>query len=337
PYKLDNSNSLTVGRLVSTDADGDSSFAFQILEGNLDLDGDGNQIFNLTPETGELQINDLEDAEMMKKEIATLSVQITDPGGLSDETTIYVNFSGQSILHTISENVGDGWFDSSWLGSFYGNTPSNWIFHRQLGWVYSAYAQSQSAWLFSEHLGWLWTSKQLQSNQWGHFIYSQEKNSWLLVKNWNNYTFFLDYSTGNWITRHGVEMGTWYEHPVLGLFFINNYAHKNGIAGQSLTHPELGLILSTEELEKKSNLHPFKIIGQNSWVVLESDSNGGTVIYNSRNTINATPAQVWSILQKSTLDNLSNRQIIESLKYHDWISSEIKRHLTARLIFNLPI
>jgi hypothetical protein len=337
PYKLGDSNSLLVGRLVPTDADGDSSFSFQIVEGNLDLDGDGNQIFNLNPETGELQIADLEDAEMMKKEIATLSVEITDPGGLSEETTVYVNFSGQSILHTISENVGNGWFQSEWLGSFYGNSSSNWIFHRQLGWVYAAYAQSQSAWLFSENLGWLWTSRQLQANQWGHFVYSPQKNSWLLVKDWNNFTFFLDYSSGNWITANNTVLGTWYDHPVLGLLFANDYAQENGMHGESWAHPELGLILSNSKLEKDSDLHPFKIIATNEWVILGSGKTGESIIYSQANPLNLPPGEVWGILQKAMGNNLSNKQKIQSLNLHGWISQETKKYLTARLVFNLPI
>ena len=337
PYKLSDSNSLLVGRLSPTDADGDTSFSYQVMEGNLDPDGDGNDMFNLNSETGELQIADLEDVEMMKKEIATLSVVITDLGGLSSETTLYVNFSGQSILHTISENVGNGWFQSSWLGSFYGTTSSNWIFHRQLGWVYATYAQSESAWLFSEHLGWLWTSRVFQASQWGHFIYSQEKNSWLLVKDWQNHTFLYDYHIGKWIMPNGMILGNWYEHPNFGLLFANSYAEDNGISGQTWNHPKLGLILSRTPLEAGNDLHPFKLIETKKWIVLGSNQKGETTIFDHLNQVNSSSAQVWDILQKAMEVNLTNDQKIKSISSHDWIPEKTKKYLIARLVFNLPI
>ena len=63
----------------------------------------------------------------------------------------------------------DGWWSSTWFGSFFLSENEGWILHEGLGWLFIL-PQEEGIWMWHEQLGWLWTEKSIYS-----YFYSLDK------------------------------------------------------------------------------------------------------------------------------------------------------------------
>jgi len=63
----------------------------------------------------------------------------------------------------------DGWWSSTWFGSFFLSENEGWILHEGLGWLFIL-PQDEGIWMWHEQLGWLWTEKSIYS-----YFYSLDK------------------------------------------------------------------------------------------------------------------------------------------------------------------
>ena len=104
-------------------------------------------------------------------------------------TRAYVDVSKQVIAHFVkkglfqeSENIQDQWWSNPWLGNYWKQTNSNWIFHEKLGWSYLKLENDTSLWLWVEKLeDWFWTTSEiypyLSSVDTGWYWVNLEKSS----------------------------------------------------------------------------------------------------------------------------------------------------------------
>ena len=72
-------------------------------------------------------------------------------------------------------DLGSGWYQSSWFGTFYGNT-GGWTYHLTHQWLYLAETANGGLWIYDDSLGWLYTEKDvypyLHRNSNGHWLYN---------------------------------------------------------------------------------------------------------------------------------------------------------------------
>ena len=87
--------------------------------------------------------------------------------------------------------LGNGWFESSWFGSFQSFQDTQWIYHTKLGWIYAPIENDNGIWLWMEKEGWLWTKKQVWPYLWKHKV-----GEWLyyLGNRKNNRPIFFDFN-----------------------------------------------------------------------------------------------------------------------------------------------
>jgi hypothetical protein len=64
--------------------------------------------------------------------------------------------------------VGGGWRDSNWFGTFRMQPKVNWIYHAKLGWLFPVPDDEQGLWLWTQDRGWLWTQQGLFPYLWAH-------------------------------------------------------------------------------------------------------------------------------------------------------------------------
>ena len=64
-------------------------------------------------------------------------------------------------------SLGNGWFHSSWFGSFHAS-KHKWIFHDGLGWLYPSGDSSESLWIWDQKQEWLWTNQQVYPQLFRH-------------------------------------------------------------------------------------------------------------------------------------------------------------------------
>jgi hypothetical protein len=100
-----------------------------------------------------------------------------------------VDVSKQVIAHFVkkglfqeSENIQDQWWSNPWLGNYWKQINSNWIFHEKLGWSYLKLENDTSLWLWVEKLeDWFWTTSEiypyLSSVDTGWYWVNLEKSS----------------------------------------------------------------------------------------------------------------------------------------------------------------
>jgi len=73
-------------------------------------------------------------------------------------------------------DLGNGWYQSSWFGSFYGNI-SGWTYHIFHGWLFITGTNEDGFWLYDETLGWLYTGKNFfpwfYRNSTSHWLHDQ--------------------------------------------------------------------------------------------------------------------------------------------------------------------
>ena len=98
-----------------------------------------------------------------------------------------------------TEEVGGGWRNSDWFGTFLIYPSLDWIFHSKLGWVYTVSDGSEGIWLWHSQHGWLWT----QEGVWP-FLYSNNSSNWIyFMKNINGQAIFYDYRTNRYLLDIG--------------------------------------------------------------------------------------------------------------------------------------
>ncbi|MDG1326745.1 MAG: cadherin repeat domain-containing protein, partial [Opitutales bacterium] len=97
-------------------------------------------------------------------------------------------------------DVGGGWRNSDWFGTFLIYPSLNWIFHSKLGWVYTVNDGSKGIWVWHSQHGWLWTQKGVWP-----FLYSNNSSNWIyFMKNINGQAVFYDYETKSYLLDIGV-------------------------------------------------------------------------------------------------------------------------------------
>ncbi len=94
----------------------------------------------------------------------------------------------------------EGWWSSSWFGTYYRSEESGWLLHLGLGWMYPAPA-NDGLWLWKEKLNWLWTDENVFP-----FLFSSDTGTWLyFYGDLNRKRLLYDYGLRKWITLNEVE------------------------------------------------------------------------------------------------------------------------------------
>tara|TARA_A100001015_G_scaffold274879_1_gene331634 strand:- start:305 stop:6523 length:6219 start_codon:yes stop_codon:yes gene_type:complete len=116
----------------------------------------------------------------------SFSVLILDPTEDSN-SSIDTGLLGESI------DLGSGWMQSSWLGSFYSEFQP-WLYHSFLGWVFLSEADGNT-WLYQESLGWVWTDSVAYP-----FLYQfvEDSGNWLYLDREVFPVRVYDYETESW-------------------------------------------------------------------------------------------------------------------------------------------
>ena len=196
-YNPNLAESLIVGSLSVSDGDGDDSFTFDVIEGNLDLDNDGTPVFDLNRTTGILTLRDPGDLAFSGPEGLTLTVEISDSGGLSTLSTLIVNFSSHSAIVALSDDLGYGWRYSDWFGYFFTTPSSGWIYHQGFGWLFSGMTKINDYWFYHSRLGWLWTRPETYP-----FAYRSstkgDSGGWIYLRTGTTPAHYYDYAKSKW-------------------------------------------------------------------------------------------------------------------------------------------
>ena len=114
-----------------------------------------------------------------------LSIEVTD----SKPDPLTTLFSNEQL-----NSLGLNWYSSTWLGEFYSNNNSYWIYHKRLGWVFMDTSDGKNYWFFDENLGWLFVSSSIYP-----FFYSYEKSNWLYLFPETTDKRFWDYSSNSFL------------------------------------------------------------------------------------------------------------------------------------------
>ena len=165
---------------------------FEISSGNLDMDEDGQKLFELSY-FGDFKLNDLDEVKKLAGSKVSLSVLVGNPSGKTNEIVGNVEFAHELFL--MSKPLGNSWYISPWLGIFMKNKlDSSWVFHYPLGWVYIHPSQNNSYWLWPEKLDeWLWTNENLFPQ-----TYSASSLTWLYFHIDNENIRIFDHDQQSW-------------------------------------------------------------------------------------------------------------------------------------------
>ena len=118
---------------------------------------------------------------------------------------------GVSVPSAISEStgvndLGNGWNQLSWFGSFH-DSGNGWVFHERHGWLFVDDTTNQNGnfWFHDGSLGWLWTGPDYYGpNVDGDFIYSSTEQSWMhYYYTADGERWFYLYSAGYWKSASG--------------------------------------------------------------------------------------------------------------------------------------
>jgi hypothetical protein len=172
--------------------EGSMATFFEISSGNLDMDEDGQKLFELSS-FGDFKLNDLDEVKKLAGSKVSLSVLVDNPSGKTSEILGNVEFAHELFL--MSKSLGNSWYSSPWLGIFMKNKlDSSWVFHYPLGWVYIHPSQNNSYWLWPEKLDeWLWTNENLFPQ-----TYSASSLTWLYFHIDNENIRIFDYDQQSW-------------------------------------------------------------------------------------------------------------------------------------------
>ena len=172
--------------------EGSMAPTFEISSGNLDMDEDGQKLFELSS-FGDFKLNDLDEVKKLAGSKVSLSVLVGNPSGKTSEILGNVEFAHELFL--MSKSLGNSWYGSPWLGIFMKNKlDSSWVFHYPLGWVYIHPSQNNSYWLWPEKSDeWLWTNENLFPQ-----TYSASSLTWLYFHIDNENIRIFDYDQQSW-------------------------------------------------------------------------------------------------------------------------------------------
>ncbi|AVH73051.1 NHL repeat-containing protein [Nostoc sp. 'Lobaria pulmonaria (5183) cyanobiont'] len=119
------SNNTVVGTVVATDIEGTSSFSnWTIIDGNLDLDGDGKTAFSINPTSGQIIVSDRDDLDFESHPTFQLQVTVSDGTDISAKQAIAVNLndvSEKTIYGTSSGNRLNGGTTDDTIYGYAGN------------------------------------------------------------------------------------------------------------------------------------------------------------------------------------------------------------------------
>ena len=95
-----------------------------------------------------------------------------------------------------------GWWTSSWFGTYYRSEESGWLLHLGLGWMYPAPGANDGLWLWKEGVNWLWTGESVYP-----FLYRADTGTWMyFYGELNKKRLLYDYGLGRWTTLNEVEV-----------------------------------------------------------------------------------------------------------------------------------
>ena len=120
--------------------------------------------------------------------------------GTSYGAGIRVNLLSENVPHTWAEAMpvpdAEGWWKSSWFGSFYASDEQGWILHEDLSWIFVLpQLRNQGVWIWQSDLGWLWTGKSSFA-----YLFSHDSQSWIYLHGSSKEKLLLfDYLSNDWL------------------------------------------------------------------------------------------------------------------------------------------
>jgi hypothetical protein len=171
---------------------------YSIIDGNQDIDLDGNQTFSLS-ESGKLSVRDQKDFISQANQSISLNLSLSDSEGKQSFVFGQIELGNGLVLNSLSNIFNKKWFDSDWFGQFF-SFESEWLYHSQLGWLYVQLDQTNEGfWFWDPYFqGWWWTSPQVFPY---YFISLEDMNQWhYLNLNSQNLQFF-DFKSQKWSQR----------------------------------------------------------------------------------------------------------------------------------------
>ena len=165
------------------------------------------------------------------------------------------------------------------------------------------------------------------------FLYSFERGSWLLYKEFMEGVFLFDYSLNSWISIKGENLGISFVHENLGLIFKGkDESYKKG---NWYTHPKFGKMPGYIDLQNRDNYFPFYSQNTGDWLLVSFSEDGETHVWDGTQTFVGDLDQVWEILQLIEGDNPND--LLNAISTHPWIPSSKIKYIKGRLVFGLPV
>ncbi|WP_375478733.1 DUF4347 domain-containing protein [uncultured Nostoc sp.] len=127
--KENSSNNTVVGTVVATDIEGTSSFSnWTIIDGNLDLDGDGKTAFSINPTSGQIIVNDRDDLDFESHPNFQLQVTVSDGTDTSAKQAIAVNLNDVSEKTIYGTSSGNRLNGSTTDDTIYGYAGNDYLY-----------------------------------------------------------------------------------------------------------------------------------------------------------------------------------------------------------------
>ncbi|MEC7393820.1 MAG: Ig-like domain-containing protein [Verrucomicrobiota bacterium] len=191
-------NTISVFELNATDADGDS-LAFSFTGGTdrakFDVDSsDGTVTFVSAPDFENPLDGNVDNqyeatisvSDGQSSSTLSFSVRILDQAEDSNESAV-------TGVVELASDLGSGWRQSSWFGSFY-SVSHPWLYHVNLGWIYLS-ESGVNLWLYQETLGWLWTDSSLYPHL---YRFVGDSGNWIYLDPTSFRGRIYDYDTQSW-------------------------------------------------------------------------------------------------------------------------------------------
>ena len=190
--RLDIEKRDTLHTLPLQDGDGDF-IKYSLFSGNIDKDSDGDP-FVLIESNGSIVILDPEEIIDLAGTSLSLIISLDDQKGKASSVNGLIRIADKYILESAS--LGDGWFQSPWLGHFLKSNDS-WIYHLKLGWIYIHPLQTSGYWLWDPVLDeWLWTDSTFFP-----WTFSNKISGWIYFSLDSEKVRFFDHNSQEWLFR----------------------------------------------------------------------------------------------------------------------------------------
>ena len=142
-------------RVLGEDRDGDP-ITYVLSSENIDYDQDGTPML-IFSENGILSISDPDEINSLSGVSLNLRISLRDTAGKNSESLGLVRIANQYVLN--SSNLGNGWYESPWLGVFL-QMENSWLYHEHLGWLFAHSLNSGGYWFWdAKREDWFWTEK----------------------------------------------------------------------------------------------------------------------------------------------------------------------------------